>query len=426
MDEMYLVLLAGTLAGLGAAFIGVIIFHRNRLRTHMIFRERVEAERTALQDAISELDKEELVETDAGKELMQVSRASIQQFGYARENPTTSLKRHNYDLLKQIDEDRKRFAESEERLAAVASLLQKSDERLENLRKENTELRLTNSLKTSVPSTDSAQTEKELRITLEQVARLQNQLAEANMRFIEAEVGGITVFSQELRETLSATLQYIDLLLDESVGTLNPTQRNFLETTKASTTRLHNVIEDFYQVRRSNAEFNALARDPVDLNLIVDEALAQINSEARAKRLTLNVHLPEKLAPVYADREALGQILRRILSNATAVSALQGTIDVRVQIKTNEGKEYILIEVSDTGGGIPAEDLGRVFAPSYRAGDLHARGVGETGMGLFIAKTLTEAQNGRIWVDTEPGVGSTFNVLIPISGYTPVDEKTGE
>ena len=426
MGEMYLVLLAGTLAGLGAAFLGVIIFHRNRLRTHMMFRDRLEAERTALQDDISEIDKEELAETDAGKELMHLSRTSIQQFGYARENPTTSLKRHNYDLLKQIDEDRKRFAEREERLAALATLLQESEKRLENLRKENTELRLTNSLKTSLPSTDSAQTEKDLRITLEQVARLQNQLADANMRFIEAEAGGITVFSQELRETLAATLQYIDLLLDESVGTLNPTQRNFLETTKASTTRLHNVIEDFYQLRTSRAAFNALAHDPVDLNSIIEEALAETGREARAKRLTRNVHLPEKLAPVYADREALGQILIRILSNATAVSPLQGAIDVRVQIKTNEGKEYLLIEVSDTGGGIPAEDVGRVFAPSYRAEDVHARGVGDTGMGLFIAKTLTEAQNGRIWVDTEPGVGSTFNVLIPIARYGAVDGKTEE
>jgi signal transduction histidine kinase len=426
MGEMYLVLLAGTLAGLGAAFLGVIIFHRNRLRTHMMFRDRLEAERTALQDDIAEMDKEELAETDAGKELMLVSRASIQQFGYARENATTSLKRHNYDLLKQIDEDRKRFAESEERLAALAALLQESDKRLENLRKENTELRLTNSLKTSPPSTDSAQTEKDLRITLEQVARMQNQLADASMRFVEAEAGSISAFSQELRETLSATLQYIDLLLDESVGTLNPTQRNFLETTKASTTRLRNVIEDFYQVRTSKAEFNALAHEPVDLNVIVDEALAETGREARAKRLTRNVHLLEKLAPVYADREALGQILIRILSNATAVSPLQGAIDVRVQIKTNEGKEYLLIEVSDTGGGIPAEDVGRVFAPSYRAEDVHARGVGDTGMGLFIAKTLTEAQNGRIWVDTEPGVGSTFNVLIPIARYGAVDGKTEE
>jgi two-component system phosphate regulon sensor histidine kinase PhoR len=164
----------------------------------------------------------------------------------------------------------------------------------------------------------------------------------------------------------------------------------------------------------------------VDLNIIIEEALAETGREARAKRLTRNVHLPEKLAPVYADREALGQILIRILSNATAVSPLQGTIDVRVQIKTNEGKEYLLIEVSDAGGGIPAEDVGRVFAPSYRAEDVHARGVGDTGMGLFIAKTLTEAQNGRIWVDTEPGVGSTFNVLIPIAGYGAVDGKTEE
>ena len=421
MSETYLVLLAGALAGLAAAFVGIIILYRNRLQTHLKLRERVEQERTALQEDIAEIDKEELAETDAGKELMLLSRASDQQFGYAREHPTTSLKRHNYDLLKQIDEERKRLAQSQERLAAMATLQQDSDKRLENLRKENTELRLANSLKTSVSSINSPQTEQDLRIALQEVARLQNQLAEANVRFIEAEAGGITVFSQELRETMSVTLQYVDLLLDESVGTLNPMQRNFLETMKASTTRLRNVIEDFSQVKTFRADFNALAHDPVDLNLIVEEALADTASEARAKRVTLNIHLPESLAPVYADREALGQILIRLLSNATAVSPLQGTIQLRVQIKTDEGKDYLLMQVSDTGGGIPPEDLRRVFAPLYGAGDVHARGVGDTGMGLFIAKTLTEAQNGRIWVDTEPGVGSTYNVLIPIAGYTPVD-----
>jgi signal transduction histidine kinase len=415
MSETYLFMLAGAIAGLVASFIGVVILYRNRLRTHLMLRGRVEEERTALHNDISEINEEELAETDAGKELMLLSQASIQQFGYPRENLTTSLRRHNYDLLKQIEEDRKRLAQSEERLGAMATLQQESEKRLENLRKENTELRLANSLKNSVASTNSAQIEQDLRITLEEVARLQNQLAEANMRFIEAEVGGITVFSQELRKTLSATLQYIDLLLDESAGTLNPMQRNFLETMKASTTRLHNVIEDFTQVNTFKADFNALAHDPVDLNLIVKEALADTGSQARAKRITLNVDLPENLAPVYADRQALGQILIRILSNATAVSPLQGTIHLRVQLKAEEGKEYLLIQVSDTGGGIPPEDLRRVFAPLYRAEDVPARGVGDTGMGLFIAKTLTEAQNGRIWVDTEPGVGTTYNVLIPVA-----------
>ncbi|HSB02362.1 MAG TPA: ATP-binding protein, partial [Anaerolineales bacterium] len=86
-------------------------------------------------------------------------------------------------------------------------------------------------------------------------------------------------------------------------------------------------------------------------------------------------------------------------------------------------EEFLLIQISDTGGGIPREDLQRVFTPLYRTDDVPARGVGEPGMGLFIAKTLTEAQNGRIWVDAEPGVGSIYNVLIPIARETPTTES---
>jgi signal transduction histidine kinase len=416
MSETYLVLLAGTITGLASAFIGVIILYRNRLKTHLRLRERVEQERTALQDDISEIDKEEFLETDAGKELIALSQASIQKFGYPRENLTTGLRRHNYDLLTQIDEYRKRLSQSEERLAAMVTMQQDSAKVIEGLKRENTELRLSNSLKANAASTNSAQIEQDLHLTLAEVARLQNQLAEANMRLVEAEAGGVTVFSHELRQTLSSTLQYLDLLLEESVGSLDAMQRSFLETIKASTTRLHNVIEDFTQLTTFKARSTSLAHDPADLNLIVKDALADTSSQARAKRLTLNVHLSENLAPVYADRGALRQILLRLLSNATAVSPLQGTVRLSVETKTEANKEYLLIQVGDSGGGIPPEDLQRVFAPLFRAEDVPARGVGDTGMGLFIAKTLTEAQNGRIWVDTESGVGSTYNVLIPVGG----------
>ena len=415
MSETYLVLMVGAIAGIISSIIGGIILYRNNLKTHSMFRDRVEEERTALYQDIAEIEKEEFSETDAGKDLMALSQASIQQFGYPRENLTTSLRRHNYDLLRQIEEDRKSLAQSEERLAAMTALQQESDTVLENLKKDNEELRLANSLKSSITSTNSAQVERALRITLEGVARLQNQLAEANMRLIEVEAGGIAAFSQELRQTLSSTLQSIDLLLDESVGILNPMQRNFLDTIKASTTRLRGVIEDFIQLTNLKAASSALVHDPVDLNLIIKDAIADTSSEIRAKRLSLNVDLPENLAPVYTDREALGQILIRLLSNAGAASPLQGTVHVRVQLKSEDDKEYLLIQVSDTGGGIPPEDLRRVFTPLYREEDMPARGVGDTGMGLFIAKTLTEAQNGRIWVDSERGVGSTYNVLIPIA-----------
>src|SRR6266508_2518758 len=208
MIETYLFLLAGVIAGLIGAFIGGIILYRNNLRTHLRFRDRVEEERTALYNDIAEIDKEELSETDAGKELLILSQASNRQFGYARENLTTSLRRHNYDLLKQIEEDRKRLAQSEERLVALTALQQESEKVIENLKKDHKELRLANSLRENTTSTNSAQIEQDLRITLEEVARLQNQLAESNMRLIEVEAEGITAFPQELRQTLSSTLQY--------------------------------------------------------------------------------------------------------------------------------------------------------------------------------------------------------------------------
>ena len=88
---------------------------------------------------------------------------------------------------------------------------------------------------------------------------------------------------------------------------------------------------------------------------------------------------------------------------------------LKVQTKAEDSKEYVLIQVTDTGGGIPAEDLGRVFTRLYRADNVLIQGVGDTGVGLSIAKTLTEAQKGRIWVDSQPGVGSTFSVLLPLA-----------
>jgi len=78
--------------------------------------------------------------------------------------------------------------------------------------------------------------------------------------------------------------------------------------------------------------------------------------------------------------------------------------------------DYILIQVSDQGGGIASEDLPRVFTRLYRADNVLIQGVGDTGVGLSIAKTLTEAQHGRIWVESEKGSGSIFSVLLPLMG----------
>jgi signal transduction histidine kinase len=339
------------------------------------------------------------------------------------------LERRNSELLKQmevIQADAREGLAQAENLAALRTMQEETQRALEKLKQENEDLRNTRAERKSIPSTSPPQFESELRLTLEEIARLQNQLAEANMRIIEAEKGSsmarsteqaevVASISQELRQPMSSIVGYTDLLLGESVGILGTLQRKFVERIKASTERIGSLVDDLIQITTLETGLHELKPEPVDLDLIIDNAMSYTSSQIREKNISMHLELPKNVAPIYADREALQQILIHLLQNAGAASPLEGTVHLKVQTKTEDSQEYVLIQVSDSGGGIPAEDLGRVFTRLYRADNVLIQGVGDTGVGLSIAKTLTEAQKGRIWVDTEPGVGSTFSVLLPMA-----------
>ena len=342
------------------------------------------------------------------------------------------LERRNSELLKQIEaiklDSQEGLAQSEN-LTALRKMQEETQQALERLKQENEELRVASNAqggKKTGSYASSVQVENELRLTLEEVARLQNQLAEANMRIIEAGKGTsvaqsseqaevVASISQELRQPMSSIVGYTDLLLGESVGILGTLQRKFVERIKASTERIGTLIDDLIQVTTLETGLNELKPEPVNLDLIIDNAMSYTSSQIREKNISMHLDLPKNVSPIYADREALQQILIHLLQNAGAASPLEGTVDLKVQTKAEDNHEYVLIQVTDTGGGIPAEDLGRVFTRLYRADNVLIQGVGDTGVGLSIAKTLTEAQKGRIWVDTQPGVGSTFSVLLPIA-----------
>jgi signal transduction histidine kinase len=126
------------------------------------------------------------------------------------------------------------------------------------------------------------------------------------------------------------------------------------------------------------------------------------------------VDIPESLPPIDADCDAIQQILIHLLQNASSASPPEGEIYLQAQFKSEHlPPEYILLQVSDQGGGIAAEDLPRVFSRLYRMENPPITGLGESSIGLSIVKTLVEAHGGRIWVDTEQNKGSTFSVLLP-------------
>jgi signal transduction histidine kinase len=158
-----------------------------------------------------------------------------------------------------------------------------------------------------------------------------------------------------------------------------------------------------------------LKPEAVDLNLIIDNAMAYTSSQLREKNISLHLDIVKNMSTIQADREALQQILIHLLQNAGAATPVEGRITLRVQVEDEAGQDYVLIQVTDTGGGISAEDLPRVFTRLYRADNVLIQGIGDTGVGLSIAKTLTEAQYGRIWVDSKQGEGATFSVLLPLA-----------
>ena len=215
---------------------------------------------------------------------------------------------------------------------------------------------------------------------------------------------------------MSSIIGYTDLLLGESVGILGALQRKFVERVKASTERLGSLIDDMIQL--TTLETDTLDRKPetIDLNLIIDHAVSYTSSQIREKNISIHLDLPKQLDAIHADRETLQQILIHLLQNAGAATPVEGSIRLKVEMRSEGAEEYVLIEVTDSGGGIQSEDMPRVFTRLYRADNVLIQGVGDTGVGLSIAKTLTDAQHGRIWVESQAGVGSTFSVLLPITG----------
>ena len=348
--------------------------------------------------------------------------------GNAR-NQLNDLGVQNRELQKQLENAKKQAGkdpELEEKIASLLVVQQESQRQIEELQRENEALRNTGLGKGGTAEKDAEFIEAELRASLAQAARLQNDLAEANMKLVQLEKGHagkysteqaevIASIAQDLRQPMSSVVGYTDLLLGESVGILGSLQRKFVERIKASTERIGTLVDDMIQITNLETGLTELKPEPADVNAIVDNAMSYTSSQIREKNITLHLDLPKKIQSIYADREALQQILIHLLQNAGAVSPIEGTITLKVQTQTEDGREFVMMQVSDTGGGIPPEDIPRVFTRLYRADNVLIQGVGDTGVGLSIAKTLTEAQNGRIWVESEAGVGSTFSVLLPMN-----------
>lgn len=342
------------------------------------------------------------------------------------------IRQDNQVLLMELSEYRKNEPSSPMRpdrdLDALIALQQESQDQINLLHAENERLQSILAKGNKLPETskEHSQIEQVLRKSLEDVAMLQNQLAEANARNLilvrDSSQNGpntenlevITSIVQEIRQPIASIGGYAELLLSESVGILGTLQRKFLERIEASTERLRSNLDDLVRVTIMSEGPIELLTQSIEFGSIVDGAVADTSAQLREKGIALRVDLPEEMPRIVADRDAIQQIILHLLHNAGAVTPQDSTITLRARIQNEKDDDFLLIQVTDNGGGIRTEDLPRVFSRRYRADKPLIQGLGDTGVGLSIAKTLVEAHNGRIWVDSTLGQGTTISLVLPM------------
>ena len=231
---------------------------------------------------------------------------------------------------------------------------------------------------------------------------------------------------QELRTPMTSIIGYTDLLLGESVGILGAMQRKFLQRVKANTERMSAKLDDLIEVTAIDLGRLEIEPETVNIVSIIEETIMNTAGQFRERAITIDIALDDELPEINADPDALNQVMLNLLSNACQASETNTTVTVSASLHDTTdavlgGSSYFMVSVSDTGGGIAEEDRRRVFSRLYRADNPLIKGLGETGVGLSVAKTLIEAHGGRIWVESEEGVGSTFSFLLPVEG--PEDTK---
>ncbi|HUD71152.1 MAG TPA: ATP-binding protein [Dongiaceae bacterium] len=215
--------------------------------------------------------------------------------------------------------------------------------------------------------------------------------------------------SHELRTPLNAIIGFSELLLDPGFGSLNDDQRGYAGDIHSSGRHLLALINDILDLSKIEAGKMRLTREVFEIGAVVEEAMALLRVEAARKGLDLLSRVPEPWTALDADRSKVKQILSNLLSNAVKFTPQGG----RVTLSALRAGSMLHLEVEDTGIGIRAEDHRRIFEAFTQVDGSLARQYQGTGLGLTLVKRFAEMHGGGVALDSEPGRGSRFTVIIP-------------
>jgi len=219
----------------------------------------------------------------------------------------------------------------------------------------------------------------------------------------------VHMVSHELRSPLATINQLIAVILEGLAGEVTVKQQELLGRSQDKIRSLLELINDLLDVAKIESGYGMQQQGPLQLSELLEETVAFLKARAESQRIDLVLDLPAELPLIQADRRSMDEVFVNLISNAINYSPDGGRVAVTAIPHTN----YLEVLVSDTGIGIAAEDLCRIFDKFYRVKNPKTRQVIGTGLGLAIVKGIVDSHRGSIEVKSEIGVGTTFRILLP-------------
>ena len=267
----------------------------------------------------------------------------------------------------------------------------------------------------------------------ELMSRLQMGIAQdvsKSMELSQAKTDFVTIASHQLRTPLSIIKWYIDFLLNEDAGAINPEQKKYLAEVYLSNERLIELVNALLDVSRIDVGTFCIEPEPCDMLLIADRAIQKHAPEISRKQIKLK-KIYDKLPHINLDPRLTRIVFENILSNAIKYTPEKGT----VQLVIKKTEKDVLIKISDSGCGIPREQQPKMFTKLFRADNVRKIESAGTGLGLYIVKAVVEKSGGKIWFQSpslelllsdgqndsdipldKRNRGTTFFITIPLEG----------
>lgn len=218
------------------------------------------------------------------------------------------------------------------------------------------------------------------------------------------------MIAHDLRSPLLSVMSVATMMQDGLFGPINEEQWKWLAKVEASSQNLVDLVSDFLDLSKLEAGHIDLLREEIDLKPLIENALENYLLLSRGKNISITGRIDPNLPRIHADSRRLDQVLSNLLSNAIKFTGEGGKIEI---VACPEDHVGVKVQVVDTGVGIPAQEIGSLFAKYRQTTSGKSSKQKGTGLGLVICKMIVEAHRGEIWVESEEGKGTTFAFTIP-------------